>query len=291
MCKRPKSLPLLLILSLFLPAVAKADAGKELFEKECASCHTIGGGDSGGPDLKGVAAKRPASWLERIIVEPDKLSADKDPVQVELVKKYGFEMPNLGISHDGAVKIIAYLKGGAAPAGEPARKAAVKVAAAPKAGAGIAAPAVAQPPVAPVVEQHPASPAEIIATPEMIAMGKSLFSGKKPFSKGGAPCAACHAVSYPGLQGGNLAADLTGLYTRMGEQGVRGVLKSLKFPVMKKVYADRQLTDEETAALVAFMKDAAAQKGGGGAVAFPLAGIAMFALFMVGLTLYKRRIR
>jgi LPXTG-motif cell wall-anchored protein len=122
-------------------------------------------------------------------------------------------------------------------------------------------------------------------------MGEELFSGRKRFTKGGAPCAACHAFGYPGIQGGNLAADLTGLYTRMGEQGVRGVLKSLKFPVMKKIYADRQLSDEEIAALAAFFKNAETQKTGGGTTSFPLAGAGLFVLLIAGLTLYKRRIR
>ena len=110
MRERPGYFPLLLILAIFFSAPAWADSGKELFEKECSGCHTIGGGDSGGPDLKGITGKRPADWLERVIVEPDKLTADKDPVQLGLVKQYGGEMPNLGISRKDAKKIIAYLQ-------------------------------------------------------------------------------------------------------------------------------------------------------------------------------------
>ena len=49
MCKCSKRLSLLLILfPLFLPVLAEADAGKALFEKHCAGCHTIGGGNAGG---------------------------------------------------------------------------------------------------------------------------------------------------------------------------------------------------------------------------------------------------
>ena len=99
-----KRLTLLIFLHVLAPGLASADQGKELFDKNCASCHTIGGGDSGGPDLQGVAGKRSADWLVRVIVEPDKLSAGKDPVQLELVKKYGYEMPNLGITRDDARK-------------------------------------------------------------------------------------------------------------------------------------------------------------------------------------------
>jgi cytochrome c2 len=32
-----------------------ADEGKAIFEEKCASCHTIGGGATVGPDLEGVA--------------------------------------------------------------------------------------------------------------------------------------------------------------------------------------------------------------------------------------------
>ena len=100
-----------LLVLLAISAPVRADQGKELFDKQCASCHTIGGGDGGGPDLKGVVAKRTHEWLESVIIEPDKLTANKDPIQAELVKKYGYEMPNLGIGHEDALKIIAYLSG------------------------------------------------------------------------------------------------------------------------------------------------------------------------------------
>ena len=70
---------------LLLPLAARqaqGEDGKELFQKECTSCHTIGGGDGAGPDLKGVAGRRSIEWLVRIIVEPDKLTADQDPAQL-----------------------------------------------------------------------------------------------------------------------------------------------------------------------------------------------------------------
>ena len=231
-----------------------------MFDKQCASCHSIGGGDGGGPDLKGVTEKRQTEWLVRVIVEPDKLTAAKDPVQAELVKKAGFEMPNLGISSDDAKKIIAFLAG----------------------ASGVAASA------NPTPAQEKT---ETAVTPELIAIGKTLFSGNKPLAKGGAPCLSCHPFAYPGITGGNLSnADLSKSYQKMGDTGMRGALKALKFPTMKKIYADKPLTDDEIAALMALFKDSAAQKGAGGSPAFPLAAGVLLVLLLIGLSLYKRRI-
>ena len=280
-----RRLTLLIFLHLLVPGLASADQGKELFDKQCASCHTLGGGDSGGPDLKGVAGRRAADWLVRVIVEPDKLSAGKDPIQLELVKKYGYEMPNLGVSRDDARKIIAFLGGGAPVAA---------TATTPKSAGtapNVTSPTVSAEKSAPPVDQSPVKIEEIAVTPQLLAQGRALFTGAQPFAKGGAPCLSCHAFRYPGIESGNLAADLTGLYTRMGEQGVRGVLKSLKFPIMKKIYADRPLTDEEITALTAFAKDAAARKESRGGAVYPAAGAGLFVCFIIGLTLYKRRIR
>jgi len=80
----------------FLLRPGMAGLGQGVNSKGVRRLHTIGGGDSTGPDLKGVTGKRPVAWLERVIVEPDKLAADKDPIRLGLMKQYGGEMPNLG---------------------------------------------------------------------------------------------------------------------------------------------------------------------------------------------------
>ena len=267
---------LFLLALLATAGTAQADAGKELFDKQCSSCHTIGGGDGGGPDLKGVAAKRSPEWLIRVIAEPDKLTAEKDPTQLELIKKYGFEMPNVGVSRGDAAKIVAFLGGGNAPAKNAAPAAGTS--AAPATGAAEASPAEAP------------KQAELVVTKELLATGRDLFTGKQRFAQGGAPCVSCHALRYPGVQSGALAADLSDLYGKMGENGVRGVLKSLSFPVMKKIYAERPLNEEEITALTALFKDAAARKHTA-SDPYPLAGLGFFALCLVAAVLFKRRIK
>jgi mono/diheme cytochrome c family protein len=264
MRERPGYLSLLLILPLFLSAPAWADSGKELFEKQCADCHTIGGGDSGGPDLKGVTGKRPAAWLERVIVEPDKLTSDKDPAQLGLVKKYGGEMPNLGISRKDAKRIIAFLQevspatssSGTASSADPAPK-----------------------------------PVETVVTPELVAQGKALFTGGKSFANGGAPCTACHGFGISGVTGGTLAADLSKRVEAVGEQGFRGMLKGLNFPIMRQMYTDKPLTEGEITSLVAFAKDAVARKATPAGMYYPATGVGVFVCLIVGLMLYKRRVR
>jgi len=255
---------LLLVLPLFLSSPAWAVPGKELFEKECAGCHTIGGGDSGGPDLKGITGKRPAAWLERIIVEPEKLTMEKDPVQLALVKRYGGEMPNLGISRADAKQIIAFLHDVSAAASSP--------------GAGASA-------------ESAQKPVETVVTPELVAQGRALFAGGTPFANGGAPCSGCHGFANAGVPGGNLAVDLGRRVEAAGEQGFRGMLKSLNFPVMRTMYADKPLTDGEITALVAFAKDATARKAVPACTHYPVTGVVLFACLIGGMTLYKRRIR
>jgi mono/diheme cytochrome c family protein len=261
-------LPLILLLT--ITGSAQADAGKELFEAKCTGCHTIGGGDGAGPDLKGVAARRPADWLVRVIAEPDQLTAQKDATQLELIKKYGMEMPKLGISRDDAQKIVTFLQAGAA---QPAAKE----------GASPAPTAAAAP-------SNQVKSGETVPTKELLSSGRALFTGEKRFAKGGAPCGSCHSLRYPGVNGGTLAADLTGIYAKMGESGVRGVLNSLSFPVMKGIYARRPLSEDEATALVALFKDAAARPQAPCDI-YPLVGLGFFVIFIVVAILFKRRIR
>jgi mono/diheme cytochrome c family protein len=271
----------LLLFSVIAPD-ALAQEGKDLFQKQCASCHTIGGGDGVGPDLKDVRSKRSADWLVRMITEPDKLTAEKDPTQVALVKKYGMEMPKLGVSRDDAQKIVTFLQGGkAAPTPTPTPTPAPTPAAAPAAAPA----ATAAPAGAPAeAKQEAVKPAR-----EQIATGRALFTGKQRMAKGGGPCVACHPIRYLGVYGGGVAADLTDFYGKMGESGVRGVLGSLSFPVMKQAYAEHPLTEPETAALAAFFQDASA-KNRGETNPYPVTGLLFFGCFLVLALAYKRRI-
>src|ERR1700681_523869 len=56
-----------------------ADKGAYLFQTRCSACHTIGQGDSLGPDLLGVTAVRTRDWLAGMIAEPNQMLSKKDP--------------------------------------------------------------------------------------------------------------------------------------------------------------------------------------------------------------------
>lgn len=85
--------------------------GQYLFRTRCASCHTVGGGDRLGPDLRGVAASRDRSWLVRWLKEPNKMIAEKDPIAMELMSRYrNLPMPNLSLNDQDAAALIHYME-------------------------------------------------------------------------------------------------------------------------------------------------------------------------------------
>lgn len=85
--------------------------GDILFLTRCAACHTIGGGDKLGPDLRGVAAARPRRWLKRWLKEPDKMIAGKDPIALALKKRYrNLDMPNLKLNDVDVAALIEYME-------------------------------------------------------------------------------------------------------------------------------------------------------------------------------------
>ncbi len=243
-------------------SITEAKTGEEIFSEKCSGCHTIGGGDVAGPDLAGVTEKRDREWLIRVIVEPDKLASENDPIMQELIAKYGFQMPNLGVTREEAELIIDFLSqfSGEEKPSETATPTAT------------------------------ATPEE---TPQPIAgdpvVGKMLFLGEERFQNGGPPCISCHSVRNAGINGGTLAKDLSGLYSRLGERGLQGALKSLQFPVMKDVYSGKSLTDDEIANLIAFFREA--EQGSPKADQYPISGFAVFLIAIIIAGVYYGRVK
>ena len=276
MTKNIKLFCLFLLLRLQAPAALLAEQGKALFDENCAACHTIGGGDSVGPDLKGVAGRRKAGWLGRIITEPDRLTAESDPEQLALVKKWGLEMPNLGLSPEKAHEILEYMLGADSPAKAAAAGGGRQAASVKPAGGVLKGPA---------AEAKPAGSA---------AAGRALFFGAGKLSGGGPACAGCHSVS-PGnmAAGGSYSVSLARAFDKLGVTGIKAVLTSLPFPVKAAAFKGRPVTEGEIADLAAFLEEAgkAGPEAGAGFGKLAFAGLsaAAFALILIALVWSGRK--
>ena len=205
------------------PASAQ-ESGKEIYQKMCAACHSIGGGRLVGPDLKGVNEKRPEDWLLKFIKSSDKLVKSGDKTAVALLDEYKMPMPDQALSDEQIKKVLVHIK---------------------EAGGSTAAvkePAVATTPAAE-------------GTPAEIQLGGDLFEGKVRFANGGPSCNACHHVAADAhLGGGVLAAELTLVFSRMGKQGLSAMIAGNPFPVMQAAYQGKDLSEREIDALVAFLQ-------------------------------------
>jgi len=100
------------------PELRNLSDGETLFRTRCAACHTIGGGDvvgtdplNFGPDLLGVTETRDLRWLQRWILEPEKVLAEGDPIATELFERFGgITMPNTGLSAEQVNSVIGFLR-------------------------------------------------------------------------------------------------------------------------------------------------------------------------------------
>jgi protein SCO1/2 len=102
------------------------DQGEYMFRTRCAACHTVGKGDSVGPDLAGLTTRREKAWVARYLREPDKMLAEKDPVATALFEKYqNVRMPNLALSPDEIAALLGQIEKLTPP---PAQKTARNVA-------------------------------------------------------------------------------------------------------------------------------------------------------------------
>jgi len=88
-----------------------SDKGAYLFHSRCAACHTVGQGDSVGPDLRGVTHRRDRLWLAHFIAAPNELIAQKDPTALALYQRYReVKMPNLRLSDVDVNALMGYLE-------------------------------------------------------------------------------------------------------------------------------------------------------------------------------------
>jgi nitrite reductase (NO-forming)/hydroxylamine reductase len=83
-----------------------AVAGLAVFEQECASCHTVGGGTLVGPDLAGITDVRDNEWLHAWIIDPEAFAeSDSDAAAM-----FTGGMPASGLSDADLGDVIVYLE-------------------------------------------------------------------------------------------------------------------------------------------------------------------------------------
>lgn len=195
--------------------------GEELFSSTCAACHTLGTEPLVGPGLAGVEEDRDRDWLVSFIMEPDRMIADGDSLANRLLAEYEVPMPNFGLTRAQAESVLDYIASASSETGAAAET---------------------------------DTSARAPATEEQVLLGRALFQGKARFANRGPTCNSCHHVTREGvLGGGSLAVDLSEAYSRLGGGGIEAMVRNPPFPVMRRAYAERPLSDEEVGALVAFL--------------------------------------
>ena len=208
-----------------------AQDGQAIFKQNCASCHSVGKGRLVGPDLIGVHEKRTEEWLLAFIKNPAAF-AETDADAKALIAEFGYPMPPQGLAEADVKAIITYIQS-ESPAAAHAEEA---------------------------TETHTdkhAEEAPVVASEGDATEGLHLFSGQSRFENGGPSCISCHNVKYDDLtSGGLLARDLTHVYDRMGDAGIKGILSSPPFPAMAASYKNNKLTEKEVMQLTAFFNDA-----------------------------------
>ncbi len=107
-----------------------------------------------------------------------------------------------------------------------------------------------------------ASPPPASAPSALVRQGERLFDGRVAFQNGGPACGSCHAIAtLPFPNGGTLGPDLSGIVQTLGPEGTTATLQTLFFPTMLPLYQERSLTDQEQAALGAFLAQANGASG------------------------------
>lgn len=202
--------------------------GEQVFQQNCVACHTIGGGDQIGPDLKGVVDRRDPAWLARWIDHPRQMVEDGDSLAVQLDEEYDQNMVSLGLSSEEIAALLEYFG-----YSEDAVQSGTE--------------ALENETVAEGGETN-----EIPVEEASVAIGRELFAGDRAFANGGARCQSCHdyaTLSVPG--GGSMGPDLTDAYDRLGKAVVTWPESQ---PPMRSIYEEHPLTEEEKAHLLVFLQ-------------------------------------
>ncbi|MEE9337128.1 MAG: SCO family protein [Methylococcaceae bacterium] len=95
------------------PTLRNISRGEQMYRTRCATCHTLDGNELAealGPDLLGVTDRRDKQWLFNWLKAPDQMLKKKDPIAMELFKKYNnLVMPNMRLNQQEAQALLDYI--------------------------------------------------------------------------------------------------------------------------------------------------------------------------------------
>ena len=86
-----------------------ADAGKQIAEVKCTSCHKTTEERLVGPGWKGVTERQTPHWIMNFITNPDPM-IDKDPEVQAQLEICLVRMPNQGVSDVEARELVEYMR-------------------------------------------------------------------------------------------------------------------------------------------------------------------------------------
>ncbi len=222
---------------------ATDNLGKHVFMENCSSCHTIGGGRLVGPDLANVHKRRTLGWLKKFIKSSQTLIIDGDPQAIAIFNEFNqIPMPDPAINEQELNNVVAYLK-------DTSSKLAVVSFENESANANTVSEMSVD------TKQTMISETSTPLLKNDIIKGQQLFQGIARFTNGGPTCNSCHDIKNDAVIGGGiLATELTTVFSKMGDIGVRAILGKPPFPVMQAAYKEKPLTKTEIVALVSFLQ-------------------------------------
>ena len=125
-----------------------------------------------------------------------------------------------------------------------------------------------------------------------VKIGKSLYNGSLKFEKGAIACNSCHDQFGSDKLGGLLGPSLVGIYIKMGKARLFNGIRSSKYKVMKDIYNEKKVTDQEAVHLTTYFESVKDEKASIGENAFYGYGIGfMFFIFILLGIIYRNRLK
>jgi len=206
--------------------------GAVLFNQTCVACHTIGKGRLVGPDLIEVTKNRDTLWLIDFIRSSQTLikKGDKQAIaQFEAFNK--IVMPDNSLSDKEIKSILRYITIASDTSNLSLKK----------------------PIELKVPDEEPDGP--LFEINSYVKQGRGLFQGLQKLTLGGPACISCHHADIdPAMGGGETAQRIETAFGRLGSQGIRTMLKWPSHPLMKQVYKDQKLKDNEIKTITAYLE-------------------------------------